>query len=553
MKNSFDVLITGGGLAGGTLARQINLQLPHLSVGVIEKKENPDDWKVGEATVEIAANYFCRRLNLTNYLYRNHLPKNGLRYFFDSKEKNLSFENLSEMGTSGFPEHPSFLIDRIVFEKDLKEMNKDSGTNYFSNYTCKSYQKENDLHKVTATNSDGEQETISGRWIIDATGRGKFLSKQLGIKTHKETRLNTAAIWGRFSNIKDLDLEGSNEWKERVSFSPRMMATIHLMYDGYWIWIIPVANEVYSIGVVFDRDRLEDAPTKKGFEEFLRSHKALDEIMEKAKMLDFKSYSHLPYYVDQYFSEDKWALTGEAGCFEDPFYSPGSDFIGLSNDLIVDLIESSLTEKKIFTKKVEQYEQFYKDRYQRTMRIYIDNYKYFGSFDVMSKKYFMDLCHYYNLFFWPYKLDHHLDLKLVKKSNLEFGLADDILKWQEHLLEDYYQWLEKENRYFTNNKDQFNNVSRSTGRIFGLLAKKHSEEETLIFLKDTLAIPWLQILEEVHGEADLATDTDLLQSISLPWLLAHKNPLSKKSLDKILRFKRKAQESREIPYKMVNF
>ena len=35
---------------------------------------------------------------------------------------------------------------------------------------------------------------------------------------------------------------------------------------------------------------------------------------------------------------ERWALTGEAGLFLDPFYSPGSDFIGISNTYITDLI-----------------------------------------------------------------------------------------------------------------------------------------------------------------------------------------------------------------------
>ncbi len=34
----------------------------------------------------------------------------------------------------------------------------------------------------------------------------------------------------------------------------------------------------------------------------------------------------------------RWSLVGEAGAFLDPFYSPGSDFIAISNTLTTDLV-----------------------------------------------------------------------------------------------------------------------------------------------------------------------------------------------------------------------
>ena len=41
-------------------------------------------------------------------------------------------------------------------------------------------------------------------------------------------------------------------------------------------------------------------------------------------------------------SQRAWALTGEAGGVHSPFYSPGSDFIGMSNTFITDLITRDL-------------------------------------------------------------------------------------------------------------------------------------------------------------------------------------------------------------------
>jgi 2-polyprenyl-6-methoxyphenol hydroxylase-like FAD-dependent oxidoreductase len=82
----YDVVILGGGMAGLSLARQLRIKDDGLKILILEKSPKVTEWKVGEATVEIASSYFLKELNLTNYLFKKHLHKNGLRYFFDDKD-----------------------------------------------------------------------------------------------------------------------------------------------------------------------------------------------------------------------------------------------------------------------------------------------------------------------------------------------------------------------------------------------------------------------------------------------------------------------------------
>ena len=62
-----DVVITGGGLAGLTLALQLKQSFADLDVLVLERRVHPVPiaaHKVGESTVEIGANYLARVLGL---------------------------------------------------------------------------------------------------------------------------------------------------------------------------------------------------------------------------------------------------------------------------------------------------------------------------------------------------------------------------------------------------------------------------------------------------------------------------------------------------------
>ena len=57
---------------------------------------------------------------------------------------------------------------------------------------------------------------------------------------------------------------------------------------------------------------------------------------------DFLRVEDFAYGVEQAYSTDRWSLVGEAGAFADPFYSPGSDFIGYGNTFTTDLITRDL-------------------------------------------------------------------------------------------------------------------------------------------------------------------------------------------------------------------
>src|SRR5215207_4003056 len=117
----------GGGIAGAFLARQLKLTRPELSLLVIEAQQKIDNFKVGESTVEVAAHYMIRKLNLGTYLYAHQLPKNGLRFFFDTPEKDLPLTRMSEIGSDHMPFHPSFQLERAALERDLAVINRESG------------------------------------------------------------------------------------------------------------------------------------------------------------------------------------------------------------------------------------------------------------------------------------------------------------------------------------------------------------------------------------------------------------------------------------------
>ena len=118
---------------------------------------------------------------------------------------------------------------------------------------------------------------------------------------------------------------------------------------------------------------------------------------KRDKLQDFGFYKRFSYGCKQMYSgKQRWALTGEAGLFLDPFYSPGSDFIAIGNSMITELIAqdraAGLTEMY-----ATAYEKIYFSFYQNMLPLYVGQYKIFGDAEVMPVKVLWDYAFYWGL------------------------------------------------------------------------------------------------------------------------------------------------------------
>ncbi len=462
--HSFDVAIIGGGLAGNLLARQLRLSFPHFTIGLFEKSAETS-YKVGESTVEIATNYFLRRLQLSPYLYERQLPKNGLRFFFDSKEHNTPLPDMSEIGGVSFPYHPAFQIDRARMEDDLHQMNEANGVHVFrearvENIGLGRFPRHPFRHAfdVQSFHKCFEAHT---RWLIDATGRSSLLARHLRLRI-LEPDHHLGAVWGRFRDVVNIDSIGPESFRQRVRYTSRRLATCHFCYPGYWIWFIPLAQGVMSVGVVADRSVYwEDSLRKEeGFLSFLRNHHGVWSMLQDAKLIDIGSFGHLAYGTKQYFSSEGWGLTGEAAVFTDPFYSPGTDFIALENDFLTDLIRRE--EEGASQEKLEDvanlYNQYMGFRYEASMRLYRNLYPLFGSYPLLKLKWQLDFPLYYHLWLSQYMQDRHLDIEFLRSQLSEQDLILNALSNFSSLFVQLTEHLKEQGEYFSSNRGHFTNA-----------------------------------------------------------------------------------------------
>lgn len=393
----FDVIILGGGLASLTLARQIKLNRTETSILILEKRMSAAATaahKVGESTVELGTHYLREFLGLKDYLDQTHLHKHGLRFLFPCSE-NKAIDQRSEYGAKNELFVPSHQIDRGIFENDLIQRNIQDGIVVELGAGVVDVDLQEEDHLVTYE-KDGATIQASGKWVVDGTGRFGFLKRKLGLKKDVEHHINSS--WFRVKGEIDIaDWSDDAHWKSKINPGLRRLGTVHLMGEGYWLWLIPLSSGNTSIGIVADNKLHPFAGinTLKKAMKWIEEHEPqCFEKIASLKVLDFNALPKYSYNCGKFYSSDRWAVIGEAGAFLDPFYSPGTDFISISNCWTSDLILRSLEGEDIFTRSII-YDQVHSRLFENWIPIYLNKYKMFGNAQLMTVKITWDFAVYW--------------------------------------------------------------------------------------------------------------------------------------------------------------
>ena len=437
-----DAVILGGGLAGLTLALQLKREFPALEVLVIERRRHPlpaAAHKVGESTVEIGADYFDHVLGLREHLDTAHIRKFGLRYFFSEGREDI--ENVTELGVSDFLSVPSYQLDRGIFETFLGEQARRLGIDFRDGATVKAFDVGADgaAHSLRFSDDAGEH-TVRARWLLDASGRAALLRRHFDLTVDNGHHAN--AVWFRLGTRIDMDQWSDDaEWRGRC-VAERWRSTNHYLGPGYWAWLIPLGSGAHSIGIVADA-AMHPLEGMRDFERSLnwlgRYQPAVARAVaaERKTLLDFAFLRNYSHGCRRVFSADRWALTGEAGVFLDPFYSPGSDFIAISNTYIAALVRHDLAGTNI-APYAHLYEQFYLSFYESTLTLFRNQYPLFGNATVLPAKVIWDYAYYWGVLCQLVFQQRLTDLALLGEMRPALERARELNDRMQQLFRDWH-------------------------------------------------------------------------------------------------------------------
>lgn len=357
MSREFDVLILGSGLSGSSLS--LCLQAAGLRTCMVDSKPHPR-FAIGESTIPNTSKLY----KLMSIKYR--VPELAVLSSFD----NL----IGSVGTCGMKNNfgfiyhePGGIADR-VHQFPLSEIVETESHLYRADVDHWLALRAVDygavlLEGVGTRNLDiteqgvrfeGDEGTeISAEYVVDAGGRNSPLATALGLRTTEGLRTQSKSIFTHMTGVIPFDeitaVHGPREWHT---------GTLHHVFDGGWMWVIPFdnnaksTNPLCSVGITWridDGDERPIANPQQAFDDFLETYPEIGKQFERAENeRDWISAGRLQYTSTQTVG-DRWCLTSNAAGFIDPLFSRGMQNTAVVVDRLaerlIDQFEGGFTPK----------------------------------------------------------------------------------------------------------------------------------------------------------------------------------------------------------------
>jgi flavin-dependent dehydrogenase len=450
MNHHCDVVIIGAGLAGSSLARQLLLYTGKTIVQLDREPKLPiNRQKVGESNVQVAGHYFAKVLDVEDYLFHEHVMKYNLRFMWKTAGRTgTNFEDFSHSYIRQFSNIACYQLDRNKFEGELIRRNQE-----YDRYRLLEGVKELDVslgkegvpHSVRCDRL-GESHQITCTWLVDTSGRMRRLASQLDSRRESEIQHSASFFWVEGTvNIEKLTDASLGEIRKRperrhLGHAPIWLATNHFMGEGFWFWVIPLHSRT-SFGLVYDNHCIDprDVSTKdKLFQWLFREFPLFERELVGREIIDFSVLRNYSHDCVRTIHADRWAMSGFAGRFTDPLYSPGGDTIAIHNTLITDAILTD--DDQELAAKAQAYEMMMKTVYLSFVPSFHHSYKALGDQEAFSMKYVWELSVYFAFYVFPFINDLYCDRYFLVPYLRRFSKLGDLNRALLAFITDYYEW-----------------------------------------------------------------------------------------------------------------
>jgi flavin-dependent dehydrogenase len=299
----FDFAVAGGGPAGSSAA--ITLAQRGHSVVLFERETFPR-FHIGESLLSTANDAF-EALGVEDKMSAASFPEKwGARLFtHDGRSgRGVNFGDVSEVRRP-----QTYQVPRAEFDKILLDRARELGVDVREGRRVVNCE----FSSSAAIVQLDENELVRVRAIVDATGRNGLIARKFELRTD-EPLLANIAIFAHYENVPRLEQGCANDIR------------IVARHDAGWFWLIPISDQLMSVGVVLPRNlymQMPEGSSEERLAQAIQDNPVVADLMKEARRVwpvrvekDF-SYSASTY------AGDRWVLAGDAGSFLDPVFSTG--------------------------------------------------------------------------------------------------------------------------------------------------------------------------------------------------------------------------------------
>jgi flavin-dependent dehydrogenase len=429
----YDVVIMGAGYAGVCQARHLLLKIPNIRIAIVDpRSENPSklDHRPGESTLEAASMFLFSELGLHDYLLEQHTHKAGLNWHWPKDvEKTESLDDYYNIWVNRQLTIPSFHLNRLKFDLDVLEMNKQMGAHFYNGRVVDLDLTPGDELNTVKVKLHDDYIQLKSKHLIDAAGR-KFI---IGRKTDnlllnpKELPVNIkpSSGWVLVKNVDRTIFDNSVYSTE--SLESRYYATNHWMGKGHWLWMIPVDTQTkeLSVGLIHHPDVIpsELVNTKEKFYAFLKAnHNILYQLLKSGEHVEFNYWPKIAHTSKKLFSADNWYVIGDAASNFDALYSTGTTMSCIAIESVTEIIRAKLGNEKDAEKKRDAYHHF-NLALARFLNLAVSSQeKQVGNASIMSWRLYGNYMVWFNTLLPIYVGKWHLDLLFSRLALIFFKI-----------------------------------------------------------------------------------------------------------------------------------
>lgn len=324
-----DVLVIGAG-PSGTVAASIVHQAGY-KVRIVEKLKFPR-FVIGESLLPRCMEALEEAKFLDAVAARGFQEKNGAKFVKNGKICDYQF---ADQFTQGWKH--TWQVQRADFDHTLARTVAEMGVPVQYETTVTNIVFNDDGKSVTTVeDAQGNKQHIEARFIIDGSGYGRVIPRMFNM----EKPSNLPARKALFAHTVDT--------KRAMSDEPNRI-TIVVHKKSVWIWIIPFANGITSLGFVGFPEFFEDfegSPEEK-FRAMIATEPYLKERFKDVELVfEPRTLQSWSSTTDRFYGNG-FVLTGNVTEFLDPVFSSGVTLATVSSQLAAKLVIRKLKGEEV--------------------------------------------------------------------------------------------------------------------------------------------------------------------------------------------------------------
>lgn len=301
----FDVIVIGGGPGGSSAAAYARKN--NLRTLLVEKLEFPR-FRIGESMLP-TVNAILRETGAWPKIEAaGFIPKYGALFYLANGpgEKEVDFRNSLVPGLES-----TVQVERAKFDAILLDHARSLGAEVRMQTTVRGLVSDGEGNRVDIESPAGKQ-TVTARWVIDASGRDNFFSTDQKRALDPPTSAKRMAVYSHFDGVPRPE-------------GRRAGHTIVVRLEDGWFWIIPIDEQKTSVGLVTTLDAMKRAAVEPAelFRQAVAGSARLRELMGSAvPAMEFRVTSDYTYFRQE-LARERLLLVGDAAGFFDPIFSSG--------------------------------------------------------------------------------------------------------------------------------------------------------------------------------------------------------------------------------------